>query len=126
MKKLLLIAVLTLSVVGRAQELVTLTVPIATANATNVRLERITIDLPAQSVQIQWRVRDASGGTIFQENAVYSTPAPAAHPSQPTGATLLHTINTANFTTNSMSKRIFQQLQSDGYIAAGSIAGTPE
>jgi len=126
MKKLLLIVVLALSVVGRAQELVTLTTPITTANATNVRLERITIDLPAQSVQIQWRVRDAGGGTIFQENAVYSTPAPAAHPSQPTGATLLHIINTANFTTNSMSKRIFQQLQSDGYIAAGAIGGVPE
>jgi len=126
MKKILLLLFLALSVVGRAQELVTLTTPIATANATNVRLERFTIDLPAQSVQIQWRVRDASGGTIFQENAVYSTPAPAAHPSQPTGATLIHTINTTNFATNSLSKRIFQQLQSDGYIAAGTIAGTAE
>ncbi len=114
---------------SHAQELVTLTTPVVTSStATNIRLETIAIDLPAQSVIISWRVRDAGGNTLntVTTNASYPTPAPPGHLSQPTGATLIHTINTTNFSVTSLSKRIFQQLQADGYLAAGSIGGSAE
>lgn len=127
---ILSVVVALLAFSGQAQELVTLTAPIATTTATNVRLERFNVDLPAQSVHVQWLIRDASNNIRQAGSAVYPTPAvlnvcstPVA---QPSGATLLHTINTANFTTNSLSKRLFQQLQTDCYLPAGTIGGTPE
>ena len=126
MKKLLLVLFLALTSVNSAQELVTLTAPIVPASATNVRIERITIDIASKSIQIQWQVRDSTGGVVFQENAVYSTPAPVAHPTQPTGAQLLTTLNTANLTANSLIRRVLTRLQADGYIAAGAISGTAE
>lgn len=129
-KQILLFVFIALLSTGRAQELVTLTTPITTTSATNVRLERFQVDLASQIVHVQWLVRDASNNTRQAGSAVYSTPAvsnactPAV--AQPSGATLLHTINTANFSVNSLSKRLFQQLQTDCYLPAGTIAGTPE
>jgi hypothetical protein len=119
MKKILLVLVLTLSTVGRAQELVTLTAPITHPNVTTFRIDKVTIDVTNQALYLQWL---GNTGESFAAN--YPTPAPVDHPSQPTGATLLHTINTANFTVNSLVKRIEQELQADGYIGAGAISGS--
>lgn len=44
----------------------------------------------------------------------------------PTGATLLHTLNTANFSTNSLVKQVYARLQADGVLGAGSITGSPQ
>lgn len=133
-RRLILVAVLVglgfLTSTGRGQDIVTLTSPITTANITNARLERLIVDFPAQSVTVQWRLRDASNNTLSNGSASYPTPAVnnvCGSPSlQPSGATLLHTVNTANFTTNSLSKQIFLRLQADCYLPAGAISGAPD
>lgn len=104
-----------------AQERVTLTAPVAKASATSIQIERITIDVKAKSIYVQWLFDNGDA-----DSAVYTTPAPVDHPAQPTGAVLFSTLNTSNLTTVSMVKRILQRLQADGYVKAGSIAGTPE
>lgn len=121
MKRYLLIAVLLLSSIGRAQELVTLTVPITHPNVASLRLSTMNVDYVAQSIYVVWI---SDNGESF--SAAYTTPAPAGHLSQPTGAQILHTLNTTNFTSTSMSKKLFQELQADGYIAAGTIGGTAQ
>ncbi len=58
-------------------------------------------------------------------NTTTNTYSPTPSPSGATAASLLHALNTANFTVNSLHKKILQQLQLDGYLPAGSISGTP-
>lgn len=116
MKQLLVVLLLVLSVGGRAQEIVTLTSPVTHPNVTTFRLDKITIDVTNQVLYIQWL-----GNTGEAFAASYPTPSPNA---QPSGATLLHTVNTTNFSGTSMVKRIEQQLQTDGYIGAGTISGS--
>jgi hypothetical protein len=43
----------------------------------------------------------------------------------PTGATLLHNLNTGNFSSTSLVKITLQRLATDGVIPAGSVTGTP-
>jgi len=100
-------------------EQVTLTTPVTKPSLTGYTLDRITIDVTAQSILIQWLGNNGEAGS-----ASYPTPAPQGS-SQPSGATLLHNLNTANFSVNSLVKQIFQRLQTDGYIASGNISGTP-
>jgi hypothetical protein len=108
-----------------AQETISLAVPVTTPSAVTVKFERLTFDLPAQTVSVSWIIVDGAGVTRFAASAYYTTPAPPDHPSQPTGLVLLNTLNTANMSTTSLIKRAFQRLQADNYIAAGAINGTP-
>jgi len=103
------------------QEIVTLTSPLTKPNTTNFRIQRVTFDIDQKSILIQWIGNDG-----LAQSATYPTPAPSDHPSQPTGATLLNQVNTGNNTSTSMVKKIYQRLQTDGYIPAGTISGTPE
>jgi hypothetical protein len=57
-------------------------------------------------------------------SAAYPTPPPHGS-GQPSGATLLNALNTANLSTNSLVKRIFNRLVADGYIS-GTVSGTPD
>ena len=116
-----LIVIVLLQGLGHSQELITLTTPITKPSQTTIRLERLTIDIPTKTIAVQWLGNNNEAGT-----AVYSTPAPPDHPTQPTGAVLLNGLNTANLTTNSLVRRILNRLQLDGYIPAGTIGGTPE
>ncbi len=126
MRRLLCLVFLALAVaVAPAQELITLATPVTSPNAVTVKFERLVLDLPAQTVSVQWVIVDAGNLTRFAGSAYYPTPPPADHPSQPSGATLLSTLNTANMSSTSLIKRAFQRLQADGYIAAGAINGTP-
>lgn len=101
-------------------EIITLTTPITKPNQTIVKLERFIIDVGAKSVMVQWLGENGEVGS-----AVYPTPAPAGS-SQPSGQTLISTLNTANLTTTSLAKRVLQRIQLDGYVGAGTIIGTPE
>ena len=102
-------------------EIITLTAPIIKPNQTSIRLERMVLDIETKSIYIQWIGNNNESGS-----AVYSTPAPIDHPSQPTGATLLNQLNNANLSSKSLVKRVLERLQTDGYISAGSISGTPD
>ncbi len=99
-------------------ETVALTSPITHPNVTGCVLDKILIDVTNKALYIQW-----TGNTGEAFSASYPTPSPNA---QPSGATLLHTLNTANFSTNSLVKQVFLRLQADGYITAGTISGTPD
>ncbi len=45
--------------------------------------------------------------------------------SGPTAATMITQFSTINLATTSLQKRIIQRLQTDGYLPAGSVIGTP-
>lgn len=111
------------SSVINAQELVTLTAPLTKPNQTTIKIERLIIDVVAKSITVQWLGNNNEAGS-----ATYSTPVPTDHPTQPTGAALLTTLNKLNLSgvNPSLVARILARLQSDGYIPAGSISGTPE
>lgn len=100
-------------------ETITLSAPVSKPSRTAVSLDRITIDVRQKSVLIQWVGDDGEPGS-----AAYPTPAPQGV-SQPTGAVLISTLNTANLTANSLVKRVFTRLIADGYLF-GTVAGTPE
>jgi hypothetical protein len=102
-------------------EIVTLTSAITKPSQTTIRLERLMLDIEQKAITVQWLGTNNEAGS-----AVYPTPAPADHPSQPTGATLLNSLNNANLSTKSLVKRVLERLQTDGYLPAGTISGTPD
>lgn len=121
MKKFILVLGLVSLTIGlRADEAVTLTSPITKPNTTTIHIQRVTFDIDQKSISVQFIGDDGLAGSAF-----YPTPAPASNPTQPTGAALISTVNTGNNTVNSMAKKILQRLQSDGYIPAGNVSGTP-
>jgi hypothetical protein len=86
-----------------------------------IHLSTVLIDLDERAVRIVWTDNTGERGS-----AQYTTPAPMDHPSQPTGQTLITTLNTANLSTNSLVKRVLQRLQTDGYLPTGSVTGAPQ
>lgn len=125
MKKLLFaLVVVLLCGVGHAQESVSLTTPTTkTASTQQVGYlgldpinSRILVQLVANTGDVTLATYDASGLTV---NGVLKA-------ATPTGATLLHTLNTANFSINSLMKQVYSRLQTDGVIAAGTISGSAQ
>jgi hypothetical protein len=104
-------------------EQITLTVAQPKPSQTLVKLERFTIDVIAKSISVQWLGNNNEPGI-----ATYPTPAVLNPLSvlQPSGAALITALNSANLTANSLVKRILTQLLTDGYVAAGAIAGSPD
>ncbi len=103
-------------------ELITLTAPITKPSTTTVRIDRVVIDVEQKAITINWLGNDGLAGS-----ASYPTPAPVGS-SQPSGATLLTTLNKLNLSgaNPSLVNRILTRLQSDGYIGAGATSGTPD
>lgn len=105
-------------------ERVNLTTPVAKPARTSIEIERLLIDVKAKSIYIQWLADNGDAGS-----ASYPTPAPVdaqGNALQPTGAVLINALNNANLATKSLVKRIYERLQTDGHLAAGTIAGTPD
>lgn len=123
MKKFILFFLLIFPLSLQGQEVVTLTTPVTKPNQTTIKLERFNIDVVSKTIYVQWLGNNNEAGS-----ATYSTPVPPDHPTQPTGAALLTTLNKINLSgvNPSLVARILARLQSDGYIPAGSISGTPE
>ena len=42
------------------------------------------------------------------------------------GQSLLATLNTGNFSVNSLQKQILNKLKADGFLPAGTVSGTPD
>lgn len=101
-------------------EQITLTTPLTKPNQTLVKLKLMTISLDTKAVHIEFVGDNGEPGT-----ADYPTPPPLGS-SQPSGQTLISTLNTANLTTTSLAKRVLQRIQTDGYVGAGAVTGTPE
>jgi len=90
-----------------------LTTPV-TITTNNYKLTFMTINSIAQSVS--FNVSDNNGNVIGKTYDASTTP---------TGATVIHSLNTGNFTVTSMTKTILQRLATDGVIPPGSVSGTP-
>src|SRR4249919_2621516 len=103
-------------------EIVTLTTPIPKPSQTTAKIERFIIDVVAKSVAVNFVGENGEAGSAY-----YPTPAPLGS-SQPSGATLITTLNKANLSgaNPSLANRILARLQSDNYIGAGAISGTPD
>jgi hypothetical protein len=111
----LLVALLALTVVwgSRAQELVTLTTP-QTQTATTCTVDYIGLDLTNARIVVQ---AHTNVGPLSPKTYDAST--------VPSGATLLHALNTGNFSTNSLLKAVYNRLSTDG-VCTGTVSGTPQ
>jgi hypothetical protein len=103
-----------------AQERWTLTSPVAREAQSTIQLTTVHIDIVNKAVTVTWVDNTGEAGRAY-----YPTPAPAGS-SQPSGAMLLSTLNTANLSNNSLVKRVLTRLAADGYVGAGAVSGTPE
>lgn len=114
--KRLLVLILFLFVLSpvAAQEIHTLTVP-TTVTTTTYTLSSVTLDVENLTITVQ--VKSNVGTTITK---IYTGS------TSPTGATLLHNLNTGNFSTNSLVKAVYNRLLTDGVLPAGSISGSPQ
>jgi hypothetical protein len=92
-------------------EQVDLTNPITVSN---YHVQKMLLDVDEKSITIY--LKDNIGGTIITK--IYS------EVTNPTGATLLHNLNTGNFTVNSLLKAVYNRLINDGVIN-GTVSGSP-
>jgi hypothetical protein len=99
---------------GSAQEIHTLTTPV-TVTTTTYTLTYLGLDVAGNRIVVNLT---SNTGVLLSKTYDNTT--------TPTGATLLHTLNIANFTTNSLVKAVYNRLIADGVIPAGSISGTPQ
>lgn len=97
-----------------AQEAVTLTTPVVKTDTT-YNVKYIGLDYSASSIVIQ--LQSNTGFVVVKTYDSTTTP---------TGATLLHNLNTANFSVNSLMKAVYNRLLTDGVIPAGSITGSAQ
>lgn len=115
-----------LAVTAHAQESVTLTTPKVPPQQTKVEVERIIIDVKADTVMVQM-----VGNNGEASSAVYgaATTPPTLNPkgaTQKTGPVLLKEVITADHRTVSVVRQLMVQLQADGYIPAGTLTGAPK
>jgi hypothetical protein len=103
-----------LSLSGAAQEIHTLTTPVS-VTTTTYSLSYVGIDVANNRIVETFT---SNAGAVVTKTYDSTT--------APTGATLLHTLNTANFSTNSLIKAVYNRAITDGVIPAGSVSGTPQ
>ena len=96
-------------------EVLTFTTPLT---QTSVRMDRLIIDFEHQSVTILWLGPNNEPG-----HATYVTP--ASPKAMLGGDALISLINRGNFTVTSLVKFLWQHLQADKSLTAGTISGTP-
>ena len=103
-------------------ETIILETPVEKPPVNEVRLERLIIDHEIWLVTLQWLGNNNEAGS-----ATYPTP-PILNPlgvMQSSGKQLISALNTADLRNNSLVKRCLSRLQTDGYLPAGTISGTP-
>lgn len=88
-----------------------LTTPVTTPNLATYRVDELHLKWSAERIDI--RLLGTNGESRWES---YSGPA---------ARTLMTALNKANLTTNSLRKRILNQLVTDGKLA-GSVSGTPD
>lgn len=102
-----------------AQELVTLTVPIAKTATSSCQLDDLDLDVDLATFansRIVVSLTCNNGDRITKQYDQFSTP---------TGAALLTSLNRGNFTTNSLIKAVYNRLTADGVIS-GTVSGVPQ
>jgi hypothetical protein len=101
-----------------AEETLTLTTPETKPPVTQWKIQQLTIALfPNQSVTL----------TLYDPNVPsYTQTCVADETTTPSAKQVISSINTANMTNNSLSKRAKSWAQSTGCLGAGTISGIPE
>jgi hypothetical protein len=94
-------------------EQIDLTTPVAKAVASSFRVSYMNLDIDNARITV---FLTANNGDTLQK--VYDAT------TTPTGATLLHNLNTGNFSVNSLMKAVYNRLIADGVIA-GTVSGVP-
>jgi hypothetical protein len=92
-------------------EQVDLVTPVAKPSITNYRVSYMNLDIDNARITV---FLTANNGETLQK--VYDAT------TTPTGATLLHALNTGNFTANSLLRAVYNRLIADGVIA-GTVTG---
>ena len=90
-------------------QLLTLTTPITPSVRTTYSLERVTFDWVNQLITVY--LMGSDGVEI------------SAYWSGPQAVTLMHQLNNANFSTNSLVSAIYTNLVSAGFVPAGTVTG---
>lgn len=93
-------------------ETLNLTAPVSQPSVTTYTVERIFINRTPASIAIT--MKDSNGVTT---TITYNVAA---------GASLLTTLNTSNFSVNSLQKQTLNKLKADGFLPAGTVSGTPD
>jgi hypothetical protein len=96
-------------------EIVTLQAPIPKPSTTTVRIQRVVLDIDARTVSVEWLTNTGESASASYHSGT-----------TPTGAQMLTQLNTTDLRTNSLVRRILTRLQTDGFIGAGAIGGTPD
>ncbi len=102
-----------------AQEVLTLTSPIVLGNTTTCTLESFFIYpsiANAANGRIVVTLKGTNGETFVKEYNAGTNP---------TGASQISLLNTANNSSTSLIKRIYQRLSTDG-VCVGSVTGSPQ
>jgi hypothetical protein len=116
-RSLLALAVVLVFVMGAyAQELVTLTTPIVPPSTATYHVAQMVLDVDGSSITVILKGANQTDAPIAK---IYNSA------TVPTGSSLLHTINTANFSTNSLIKAVYNRLIADGIIV-GTVSGLPQ
>lgn len=92
-------------------EQLTLTAPISSPSVTLYKVQRLT--LTVSPPVIDWTMIDNNGVTL---SGAYNGDV---------AVTLLNQLNTGDCRTVSLQRKIILRLQADGYLAAGTVEGTP-
>lgn len=123
LRRLIIAVCLSLTVPVAAQEILTLTTP-KTSTATTCKVQDVDLNLVTPAITATVLLDTGStiqvvyGPTGLIVNSVLTA-------ATPTGATLLHALNTGNFTTNSLVKQVYTRLNTDG-VCVGTVSGTPQ
>lgn len=104
---LLLLSIALLVSVGRAQEKLTLTSPIAKPSIAEWSIAKFEINVENAAISVTVKADNGEYKTVVYENA----------------ATLINSLNTANLSTKSLRRRILERLQTDGHLGAGTFSG---
>lgn len=112
MKKIILLALLLISPAINGQELVNLTTPIVRPSTTNYQVTQLVLNWELGSINVTLK---SNTGDILVKNYDGST--------NPTGASLMISLNKANLTARSLNQRIFDRLVLDG-VVVGTVAGS--
>ena len=99
-----------------------LTTPISTPSRTHYRVGRITFDRDDGRIDVL--VVGSDGKRVVIE--WHDIPSVGGMPPDPIATNLMKTLNTRDFTTVSMEKRILQRAVTDGKLPAGIVSGTPD
>lgn len=108
-------------------ESVDLTTPVPLGTMASIVWDHVYLHIKSKTATFNWQDNLGRGFS-----ATYPTPIPTYPPgfvgpkNTVTGQQMISITNTGNHTTTSMAKKFFTQLQTDGYIPAGPVVGTPE